>query len=150
MVVGLRNAVSNGESLESAVQSFIAAGYNPDEVHQASSQVNMGVAGKLQQPSVQPTQETQAPPEEPKKKGLFELFKKKPVSEQPAAQPATQLQPAKQLEAPTPTKVLDPEEESKKKKSKLVIILAIIGVVVVLFILAGIFFGQTILNALFG
>lgn len=49
LVVGLRNAVARGESLENAMQSFVNAGYNPQEVQEAAGEVQsgMGVTGAL-------------------------------------------------------------------------------------------------------
>ena len=55
IVSGLSNAVARGESLESAMTSFLAAGYSQEEVLEASRQINMGtsqnVPASMQEPS---------------------------------------------------------------------------------------------------
>lgn len=43
IAAGIRNAMERGSSLEEVVNSFIQAGYNPDEVHEASQMVTGGV-----------------------------------------------------------------------------------------------------------
>ncbi len=44
IVSGLKNAIERGFSLDSAVRSFINAGYNPSEVQQAASMISSGVS----------------------------------------------------------------------------------------------------------
>ena len=44
IVAGLRNAIVRGQSLEQAVQSFINAGYNPQEVKAAAQIISTGVS----------------------------------------------------------------------------------------------------------
>lgn len=44
---GLKNAIEHGSSLESAVQSFINAGYNSQEVHEAAGMFSSGVISNL-------------------------------------------------------------------------------------------------------
>ena len=48
---GLKNAVERGESLESAAQSFINAGYNPSEVRQAAQYISSGASDIISQSS---------------------------------------------------------------------------------------------------
>ncbi len=64
---GLRQAIERGESLEQAKQSFINAGYNPQEVEKAANSLR-GVIDKIQQPpqntphsSPQPQKQSQNP-----------------------------------------------------------------------------------------
>ena len=42
IVAGIRNAIERGSSVEDAVQSFINAGYNPNEVEEAASAIAPG------------------------------------------------------------------------------------------------------------
>ena len=42
ILTGLKNAVERGQSIEKAVQSMISAGYNPAEVNEAVSYINLG------------------------------------------------------------------------------------------------------------
>ena len=43
LVMGLKNAVARGQSLESAIKSFISAGYNSQEVSEAAQSIGLGV-----------------------------------------------------------------------------------------------------------
>lgn len=47
LLAGLKNAVDRGYSLQSAIQSFINAGYNAEEVQETAKQINMGVIGQI-------------------------------------------------------------------------------------------------------
>mgnify|MGYP001579571478 CR=1 FL=1 len=40
IAAGIRNAMERGSSVEDAIQSFINAGYNPNEVEEAASAIN--------------------------------------------------------------------------------------------------------------
>ena len=44
ILAGLRNAMERGQSLETATQSFINAGYNPQEVREAARSLSGGVS----------------------------------------------------------------------------------------------------------
>lgn len=48
LIAGLKNALERSQSPESAVQSFISAGYNPEEVQEAYRYVNTGKPMQLQ------------------------------------------------------------------------------------------------------
>ena len=54
MASGLRNALERGSSIESAVESFINAGYNPDEVREAARMITEGATALIANPSPQP------------------------------------------------------------------------------------------------
>jgi hypothetical protein len=45
LVTGLKNALARGQSLEKAMNSLLSAGYNPEEVKDASNYANVGVTG---------------------------------------------------------------------------------------------------------
>ena len=47
IIGGLKNAVERGESIDKAVQSFINAGYNANEVREAANLVTSGVATQI-------------------------------------------------------------------------------------------------------
>jgi len=49
LVGGLKNAIERGSSLEKAIQSFISAGYNPNEVRAAAQDVGKGVTTIVQE-----------------------------------------------------------------------------------------------------
>ncbi len=44
IIAGIQNAIERGESLENAVQSFINAGYNSQEVREAAQSFTMGAS----------------------------------------------------------------------------------------------------------
>ena len=90
---GLKNAVSRGENLNDAVQSFINAGYDKDEVNEALKRIS---------PNVQPAQRAMLPtlPSRPVEKmpALPELPKFEENPAQPVQQP---MQMQKQIQLPT-------------------------------------------------
>src|SRR3989344_1679649 len=45
LVSGLKNAIERGDSMEKAAQSFINAGYNPQEVREAQRALTSGISG---------------------------------------------------------------------------------------------------------
>jgi lysylphosphatidylglycerol synthetase-like protein (DUF2156 family) len=49
LVIGLKNAINRGESLEKAMQSLLTAGYSPIDVKEASEYINLGVTKKIAQ-----------------------------------------------------------------------------------------------------
>lgn len=49
VVFGLKNALERGQSLESAMQSFISAGYSLQEVQEAAKYAGMGVVSSMPQ-----------------------------------------------------------------------------------------------------
>lgn len=49
IVAGLRNAVERGQTIQQAMQSMINAGYQLNEIQEASGYVNMGAIGSMQQ-----------------------------------------------------------------------------------------------------
>jgi len=50
---GLRISLEGGYTLDSAVQSFLNAGYNPAEVHEAAAMLSKPLSSSLTQPSPQ-------------------------------------------------------------------------------------------------
>ena len=65
IVEGLKNAISHGASLDSAVRSFLAAGYSPNDVNEAALSLTSGALSMTSQPQAQfllsPSQAPQAP-----------------------------------------------------------------------------------------
>tara|TARA_Y100000310_G_scaffold344282_1_gene456202 strand:- start:624 stop:1223 length:600 start_codon:yes stop_codon:yes gene_type:complete len=89
IITSLKNAISHGDSLESAKQIMVNSGYNPREVEEASKFVGAGVI-KTHQPK--PEEQLAMPTQ---KKGLFGFLKRKKKQEQapvskPISQPAHQ------------------------------------------------------------
>ncbi len=60
---GLKISVERGFTLDSAVQSFLNAGYNPAEVHEAAASISRPVSSSLIQPLPKTTQISEAPQE---------------------------------------------------------------------------------------
>jgi hypothetical protein len=58
IIAGLRNAVERGQSIQQAMQSMINAGYQVNEVQEASRFIDLGATGTMQQtPSAYVSQE---------------------------------------------------------------------------------------------
>jgi hypothetical protein len=60
IIIGIKNAVARGESLQKSAQSMINAGYGVEDVNEALNYVNMGTLGKMTQPL--PVQNNQTSP----------------------------------------------------------------------------------------
>lgn len=56
---GLRNALERGSSIERAVQSFINAGYNPNDVSEAADYLSRGVMSMVH-PEAKPATQSQS------------------------------------------------------------------------------------------
>jgi hypothetical protein len=124
ILTGLKNAVERGQSIEKAVQSMISAGYNPTEVNEAVSYINLGSIGEITKQEIR------------EKSGLSSF----PETAEPES-------PYK----PLPTSDIPLVNEKPKNKLPHWIILALIFVgALILFILLFSLFGEKILSALFG
>lgn len=121
IIAGLENAVARGESIEKAMQSMISAGYNPQEVREASQQVNMGSIGKVRLPETSSQEQQEEQGEAEAQEEQPQQYKKLPPSQN----------------APT-------ESKAPKKSNKLIIILSVL----LFFIIVGIgllmIFGDTL------
>lgn len=129
ILAGLRNALERGQSLESASQSFINAGYNPRDVQEAASSISQGVTS---------------------------IISKEDSKFQPL-QP--QIQPPKQTdlnvpESPStpinPTPLIDPNLDKKKKHKKILVILLIILLVLIALLIGVAFFAEKLLQIIAG
>jgi len=47
VIVGLKNALARGQTIQKATQSLLLAGYNAQEVQEAVRQTNLGVIGNI-------------------------------------------------------------------------------------------------------
>ena len=125
ILTALRNAISNGESLDTAVQIMINSGYDAGEVHEASIYVSQGVINNLQ------PQRSQASPQ----------FPQQPLQgyQQPR-QVEQQFIPQQQMQQKTST-----QQPTQKKSYKKEIIL-VVFLIILLIVLGGtIFFKDKIL-----
>ena len=77
---GLKNALDRGDSMESAVQSFINAGYDPEEVRQASKMLLSGTDPYTLKQTQQP--QTQSPNDLPKAPGQTKQTQQNQQSQQ--------------------------------------------------------------------
>ena len=132
LVSGLNNAITRGESLESAMASFTTAGYSQEEVLEASKQINMGnaqnVPAAMQQP--QPAQNIQA--------------------QQPTSLPAISSQQPSQIIEQSQAIPSFVEPKPKRRIPRwLIILISIIGIALVILIVF-MFFGPKILDMLYG
>lgn len=120
IVFGLRNAVERGFSLQSAVQSFLNAGYNPGEVNDAAREINMGVLGRMEQ------QKTISMPKT-----------------------STSLDIPSPTQDTTIQRLPSQTEPVKKRLSPILIALIVFVVLLILGAVMFSFFGESLLNALF-
>jgi cobalamin biosynthesis Mg chelatase CobN len=167
ITTGLINAINRGEPLEKAIQSFINAGYNSQEVMQAAKQVNLGITQNLppstQQPQQTQQQQPQLKPKEvqskQKKPGFFSRNKnkskekeqpKQSQEQQPSLQSTkTPQQPTTQEQMPVIPQNQLPQNRQKKKFPWIILILII--VLIILFGFLGLmFFAENLLQSFFG
>lgn len=113
ILTALRNAISSGESLDTAVQIMINSGYDAGEVHEASSYVSRGVISNLQPQQPQTSQQF---PQQP----LQDYQQQWPVEQQPISQQKMQQQTL--IQQPT-------QKKSYKKEIILVVILIILTII---------------------
>lgn len=122
IVSGLKNAVERGYSIELAVQSFVNAGYNRQDVADSARIISGGTLSSLEPVIQQPdSAKIQIPQnQQPVKQDL--------QSQPPAIQPAPQIQQIKRQELPKLPQV-------QKSKKKMIILL--VTILVVLLVLLG-------------
>jgi len=84
ILAGLKNAVGRGESLAEAVQSFINAGYTPQDVKESAESFSRGIKPEFRTETA-PEAEAEAKPEMPSPS----------QPQQPSIQPAKQVKPGK-------------------------------------------------------
>jgi hypothetical protein len=139
LVIGIKNGLARGQSLENAIESLIAAGYNPDEVKDAATYANAGVTGKMG--VVNASAETLAKFQGQQTPDKFQ--EKSEVKAQPG-----QLQTSQQI-----TQQLSQQQIQSPTKRKIKILFIVLGILVaILAVMLGvsIFFGKVILQAFFG
>ena len=66
---GLKNAMERGESLEHAMQTFVNAGYNPQEVKAAGASLSQGVSDIVYTPGGREENDAEERNQAPEKKG---------------------------------------------------------------------------------
>lgn len=135
---GLKSAMSRGDSLQQAMQSFYNAGYDKKDIEEAARALH----SQLHQEQIKKTQETQEPLKQVKKS-------QEPVKVQQPISSKTQ----KQVMPPQKTiqKVSDYDSVNQKEKNprkKMIIFIASL-LTILLVILAGIFFFRENLLGLF-
>ena len=106
----LKNAVERGTTVERAVQSFLNAGYNSQEVHEAAQALTSGATALIQDPQKKPQQsqttptpqQSQETTQDQPKKGKLSLFNKSTLP-QPSPELQAQMPQTQQLQAPSTT-----------------------------------------------
>lgn len=123
IVAGLKNAFERGESIEKAVQAFISAGYNKDEVEEAAKSLGFSYS--------QQGQSTQVPPLQ--QKSQFQPLPKSPS----LTQEIPNVPSSKQAQTTVPNASPAPNNSEKPKSSrKLKIFNIILGIVVFILLIA--------------
>lgn len=118
LIAGLKNALARGESLEKAKQSFLNAGYKPEEVEAAS--LGMSQNQPIQsQPQVAPTQP------------LVPQLTQQAVSvmQPPVQEEFQQVPPQPSAPQPEITPIIPVAQPAKKKFPLFITILIIIAII---------------------
>lgn len=121
IVAGLKNAVARGQTLEQAAQSFINAGYNPQEVKAAYQVLSTGASNVITNaanPSGQGVNVVQTP----------QAGYNKP--QQLVQQPMQQAQPAPQMTPNAPSNNLP--EKKKSSNTTMLIMMIILAALILL------------------
>lgn len=144
IVTALRNAINNGESLDSAVQVMINSGYDSKEVYEASQLVGGGVIsnlGNLQNQIPLGSVFQQTSPD------IYQSYSPNQMSsQQPATFQPNQYQPQQtQIQQPTQQTIQYNQRQPKKSYIKEIILVIIL---IILFGILGvsIFFRERILG----
>ena len=138
---GLKIAVSKGESLQQAMQSFFNAGYKKEEIEEAARALQMFQAGQPIPQTTQPIKPKQSAPQQTsqpiQKLGRFQELKQKLIQKI-----SDKKQTPQQFQKPQPHKL-----QEKEKPQKLLIILLGLVLFVLLAALIGVFlFKDQIVN----
>ena len=132
---GLKNAMERGASLESAIQSFINAGYNADDVTNAARSLSQGVMTMLNNPNTEklPIIMQQKQPQQTQRTQQLSTQVTQPT-QQTMQQPAQQIQQIQQL--PKLQDTMQSEKKPTKKKTiwiiLLIALLVFVGALIVL------------------
>ena len=108
IIAGLKNAYERGESVEKAVQAFISAGYNPNEVKEAAKILGFSDS---QQEEQKPQSSVQEPiPQKPQFQPLPKspsLTQEVPITETSSAQTTMPLSNSEKSEPKRKLKILN-------------------------------------------
>ena len=128
IIGGMRNALERVETIEQAIQTFLNAGYSPNEVREAAGRVAPSAAAALygQSPNVlssspssaqTPPQTKTTSPYQPASSPPAKVPSQSPISSKPSSSPAAQ---------PLPTLIPPQPPQSKKTVIILVVVLLIL------------------------
>ncbi|MFH1053227.1 MAG: hypothetical protein V1740_02305 [Candidatus Woesearchaeota archaeon] len=156
IITALRNAVNNGEPLNSAVQIMVNSGYNPAEVMEASNYIAQGVTLGLQTQPVdgltmsvgqQPGQLGYLQPQQPQQPGMPPAYPAQQPGQfqQPGMPPGYPAQQPGQFQQPSQPKKGRVDVKLKKPYTKEIILVAIL-VFLIGILIATIVFRETILS----
>ncbi len=123
---GLRNALEHGASLEKAIQSFISAGYNPQEVQEAAHGLTTGVSTLLSPVSLVP----------------------KEAMQQVAVNVVRQQQPQPPI-LPNIPETREHEDAEASRAKKILVALLIVFIFLLASLIFTLMFGEQVLQALF-
>ena len=135
---GIKNAIERGQSLDSAIASFVNAGYSESEVHEAANSLNNSASSLL--PLREAPADSMDSKDTPAQTGMFKL---QPTQNIPSPAPiakATNSQSPQQLPVSTSSEKKD-EGVSKTKVVVLsiILLLLLIGLGVTIFFKDAIF-----------
>ena len=142
IVTALRNAINNGESLDSAVQIMINSGYDSKEVYEASQLVGSGVISNLG------NLQNQIPQGSVFQQTSSNIYQSSPPNQTSPQQPTT-FQPnqyKQQTQIQRPTQLQQPQQATTKRSYVKEIMLVIILIILLGILGASIFFRERILG----
>jgi len=142
ILVGLKNALDRGQSLESAMQSLISAGYDINEVKDSAQNLNINISSpqkyelqKLEQSNPQPSN--------------TKPIQQQIISEQNNIRPTNTYQQLPTLNTTNQQIMQNFENKPKRKMRTLLIVLIIIVLILIGGIITLSLLGPAILDALF-
>jgi hypothetical protein len=145
IVAGLRNAIDRGYSIDLAIQSFISAGYNKQDVLDSAASIGgvMMQHPQLSQPQITPLPQSQSTQEIKQNIQLTQLGKIRPTqflvqSVIPSTPQSPPQLPQIQI------------SEKKSNKSLLLVIILIVVLVILLSVLGITIFARDWISSLFG
>ncbi|MBM3234205.1 hypothetical protein FJZ19_03855 [Candidatus Pacearchaeota archaeon] len=160
IVAGLKNAIERGYSLELAIQSFISAGYNRQDVLDSAASIGGVMMQHPQLQAPQTTPQLSQPAQSQPQPQLSQPAQSQTTQPKPLPQSSTReikqniqqpiMQPQPSSQSIPPVQEIQIPQAKKSKKGILIVIILIVVLVILLSVLGITIFARDWISSLFG